>query len=272
MHAQTNHAQNSYWRDSLTFVNLVDYRWHEWGNVTFRASVFEKEANFQENVFYLRTDFDFCHFRKRVSFKYAAFEQMIKWQYLQFDEVSDFGYLKARKGLEINNSVMRKTTYFWFGEFSDRFCIQNTTFKADAAFIESCFDSLSFRQITFAGEAVFNDTKFAGPVIFNGVTCQSHVDFAAASFSTRLQFTNVRFGGMVNFAGTALPDTLVIDNLESEFTLDFSKSALPVSGNQKCVLRLSNVKGLKLKLHPCMYVEKQGILLNTSLIVISVTH
>ncbi len=217
-------AQDVSFRGSIFEKNAVFYDFRFNGRTDFIAVKFNRLASFESVTFSKEAEFGEAEFNGRASFGSAIFDGRAKFNGVVFKEDADF-----------SDVIFRSPATFLFSIVSE------TIFSKNANFSSAKFNRWAdFRSINFTGEANFTYSKF------NGVA-----DFDSASFKEMAKFHGARFYKRVNFASASMEKV----NLRESF---MTNSTFIDTTVKEAILTGVNLTGSQYETDPDTYQGSLG--------------
>lgn len=178
------------WFYEVEFVNEAN----------FKATTFEKEADFRGVKFKARAEFSFAVFNDGVKFGNTEFRETVIFYDTRFNSAALFLGTKF-----LSNAIFR------FSRFTYTVAFEDVEFEKAAIFNQALFDArISFNNTKFKGVASFTKAKFVTEVrfstaifnsdaIFNGGIFENKADFSYTQFGANATFTAAKFQKTANF-------------------------------------------------------------------------
>ncbi|MFB6152427.1 MAG: pentapeptide repeat-containing protein [Haloarculaceae archaeon] len=138
---------------------------------------FGSDAHFDEVTFEAAVDFDEAVFDDDVDFDGAVFEGPVECRGAEFHGRSNL--------------------------LNDNTSFTGATFHETADFRQAEFGFVHFEEVTFAGDAVFEEAALTGDVEFGGAVFEELADFDEARFGEDTDFAGVEFDGVADFEGAS---------------------------------------------------------------------
>jgi len=194
--------------------------YEDYGEVSFKNALFEKDVNFKNVTFLGDTEFLDTTFLEGADFTGATFSGLASFVRAKFKGQADFAeasflgdadFAEARflSSAEFIKAIFKRADFFEAEFLGDR------EFLEGAFFIEATFkENADFFRVIFSGHADFKGAKFSS-TSFYGTMFKREAVFEESTFSDDVNFTSVTFL-LANFSKAAFSKTA--DFLDTVFS------------------------------------------------------
>lgn len=147
------------------------------------------------------------------------------------------------KDFVLTHSILHQKVDFSITQFRSNVKLEANEFLDKVDFSNASFErTFSLSTSKFKENVCFEESKFNGQQnVFANLLFYEEANFYGAKFKNTVIFKDVNFYGACNFEHISLPDTLILDNLQSdstELSIDITR---PLKSSLPCKLYLHNV-------------------------------
>ena len=213
------------WFNHTNFRGYVDFGHARFTLTSFKDVKFHDVAEFEDVIFTKRTEFNRAEFRGRGNFPRTQFHHEARFYDVKFNAGAWFGNGEFQGSAGFSGAVFAMEADFHMTRFGSDSSF-GAKFDGEALFTDASFSGKAdFSEASFNGFAWFNKARFGADVAFVTAKTGAGISFRDVTFAGHARFDEFKAEGWVIVGPSAVGGELWLDGFEAGGIVEVTAAA-----------------------------------------------